>query len=88
MANITFSIVMPEQMRFFVEERLGSGSFGNVSEHFRHLVREDQRRAAQERLEALLLEGERSGEPTAVTDEWWAKMKTDLLARARQAKRA
>lgn len=84
MANATFSIVMPAQMKAFVAKRLRSGSFGNASEYFRHLVREDQRRLAQERLEGLLLDGESSGEPAAVDDAWWARKRADLTARARE----
>lgn len=88
MQNATFSIVMPEGLRAFVEERMRSTHFGNVSEYFRHLVREDQKRAARERLESLLLEGEASGEPIPVDDEWWARKKAQLLASARRGRKA
>lgn len=88
MANTTFSIAMPEQMKEFVEQRVRGGAFGNVSEYFRHLVREDQKRAADERLAALLLEGEHSGEPITIDDAWWSRRRAELLRRAQGAKRA
>ncbi len=86
MQNTTFSIVMPEGLRTFVEERMRSTHFGNVSEYFRHLVREDQKQAARDRLETLLLEGEASGAPVTADDEWWARKKAQLLAQAKRGK--
>jgi antitoxin ParD1/3/4 len=87
MATTTMSIAMPEEMRAYVEERIRTGQFGNASEYFRHLVREDAKRAAEERLVALLLEGENSGEPIPVDDEWWRRRREELLERARAAKK-
>ena len=87
MGRTTISIAVPEQMRAFVHQRLKGGSFGNVSEYFRHLVREDQKRTLQERFEALILEGERSGPGVVVNDRYWAKTRASLLARARKARR-
>jgi antitoxin ParD1/3/4 len=57
MASVTISIAVPEKMKAFVEERVRSGEFGNVSEYFRHLVRNDCRRIAEERLAALSWRG-------------------------------
>ena len=87
MSRSTFSIVMPGKMRSYVDRRLKGGSFGNVSEYFRHLVREDQKREAQDRLETLLLEGEASGPGIVVDDDYWTKSRASMLAKARRAKR-
>ena len=54
------SISLPEEMECFVEERLGNGPYSSTSEYFRDLVREDQRRQAEERLEGLILQGVQS----------------------------
>lgn len=88
MSNTTFSIVMPDQLRAFVDQRLETGAFGNVSEYFRHLVREDRKRAAEEKLEALLLEGEHSGEPIAADAAWLARKKANLRARRPRPKKS
>ena len=66
----TMTISLPEPMREFVESEVSSGNYGSASELFRELVRERQKRKAQERLENLLLEGLESGEPIEVTREY------------------
>ena len=48
---------MPEPLREFIDKRTKQGSFGTPTEYVRHLIREDQKREAQRRLEAKLLEG-------------------------------
>ena len=59
-------------------ERLTEGRFRSTSEYFRYLVREDQKRRTNERLETLLLEGLVSGEPVDVTDKYIQKKRADL----------
>ena len=46
-----------DPLRTFVEERVTSDGYSTASEYFRDLVRSDQKRKAEEKLEALLLEG-------------------------------
>jgi antitoxin ParD1/3/4 len=75
----TLNISLPESMRAFIEEQVATGGYSTASEYIRQLVREDQKRAAQERLEALLLEGINSGEPIEVSAEWWRQKKAKLL---------
>jgi antitoxin ParD1/3/4 len=78
MPNVNISISMPDKMKAFVDERVASGQFGNVSEYFRHLVRQDNERAVTERLRALLEEGEKSGIAGVVDDEWLARKQAAL----------
>ena len=47
----SMNISLPESMRTYVEEQVGSGGYSTVSEYFRKLVRQDQKRKATERLE-------------------------------------
>jgi len=77
----TMNISLPDAMRAFVEQKVASGGYSTASEYIRELVRADQKRAAQERLEALLLEGLNSGDPIEISDAWWERKKADLLAR-------
>lgn len=51
----TMNISLPDTLRTFVEERISQDGYSTASEYFRELVRRDQRREAEERLEGLLL---------------------------------
>jgi len=75
------NISLPDQMKDYIDERLSEGQFSSTSEYFRDLVREDQKRRAQERLEELLLVGLESGEPIDVTEEYIQQKRAELLAR-------
>jgi antitoxin ParD1/3/4 len=50
-----------------------------VSEYVRDLIRGDERRRAQEKLETMLMVGLQSGEPTEMTREDWADIRLDAL---------
>ena len=78
----TLNISLPDPMREWIADQLKGGGYGNASEYIRELIREDQARKAEERVEALLLEGLNSGRVVQVTREYWAKKKQALLARA------
>lgn len=61
MATTTMNISLPDSMRAFVDERLESDGYGTASEYIRDLIRADQKRHDDERLEELLLERLQSG---------------------------
>lgn len=69
MATSTMNISLPNTMKEFVEEQVNDGSYGTASEYFRELVREDQKRKAQERLEDLLLQRLERGNSAPLTKE-------------------
>jgi antitoxin ParD1/3/4 len=75
------NISLPDQMKEYIDERLTEGRFSSTSEYFRDLVRDDQKRRAQERLETLLLEGLESGEPIDVTDSYIQQKRAELMKR-------
>jgi antitoxin ParD1/3/4 len=77
----TLEITLSEPLRAFVEEQVAGGSYATASNYLEELVREDQKRRAQMRLEALLLEGLDSGPPITVTPEYWEQKRARLLAR-------
>lgn len=83
----SMNVSLPEQLRTFVAER-AKGRFGSASEYVRELIREDQRRAAQERLEEKLLLGLDSGEPIEVTPEYWESKRRQLVERHRSKRRS
>ena len=55
MATTTMNISLPDSMRAFVDERLDGDGYGSASEYVRELIRSDQKRVEQEKLEKLLL---------------------------------
>jgi antitoxin ParD1/3/4 len=77
---MTVTISMPESLRRFVDTQVKRRGFGNVSEYFRSLVREQQSKEADSQLEALLLEGLESGEDIKVTPKFWSDLKAEAAA--------
>jgi putative addiction module CopG family antidote len=59
--NTTMNVSLPEPLKDYVLERVAEGTYSNPSDYVRSLIREDMRRRARERLDALLLEGLESG---------------------------
>ena len=81
----SMNVSLPESLRKFAEERAAKG-YSSVSEYFRVLLREDQKRFAQDRVEQLLLEGLDSGEPVEVTPDYWKKLHARVTERAKKAR--
>lgn len=75
----TMNISLPEQLKEFVDEQVGSGRYSSVSEYVRDLIRDDEKRKAQDQLESLLLEGMQSGEPTEMTRRDWAEIRREAV---------
>lgn len=77
----TMNVALPEAMKQFVQARVSEGGYSSVSEYVRELIRSDQRRRSEERIDALLLEGLDSGESIVVTPECWEEKKRKLAER-------
>jgi antitoxin ParD1/3/4 len=77
----TMNIALPEALKQFVQGRVAEGGYSSVSEYVRELIRADQKRRVEERIDALLLEGMDSGEPIPVTQEYWDEKKRKLTER-------
>lgn len=83
----SINISLPDSMRAYIEEQVASGGYSTASEYFRELVRQDQKRKAQERLEDLLLEGLNSGEATPMTDKDWQDIRQAVREKITQQNR-
>lgn len=68
-------------MRTYVEEQVANGGYSTVSEYFLELIRQDQKRKANERLEAMLLEGLDSGTATPMSDRDWEEIRQTVRQR-------
>ena len=86
MSMASLNISLPQPLKDFVEERVKEGGYSTASEYVRELLREDQKRRAEEKLEVLLLEGVNSGEPLEATRKYWEKKRERLIQRHRTKK--
>lgn len=76
----SMNISLPEPLKQFVDDQIAAGRYSSVSEYVRELIRDDEKRKAEDRLEALLLEGLESDD-APLTSEDWAAIRRDALAR-------
>jgi antitoxin ParD1/3/4 len=72
------NIVLPDEVRVYVESQVTAGAYRSIGEYFWDLVQQDQRRKAQAKLEALLLEGINS-EALEVTPDYWQNLRESVL---------
>ncbi|MGK7915836.1 MAG: type II toxin-antitoxin system ParD family antitoxin [Prochloraceae cyanobacterium] len=77
----SMNISLPEGMKHFVEAQVIAGEYSTASEYIRSLIRNEQKRQADAKLEALLLEGLDSGPATEITEEDWSNIKNRVRAR-------
>ncbi len=82
------NISLPTPLKAFVDEQVAGGSYSSTSEYVRELLRQAQRRQAEERLEQLLLEGLESGEPVDMTRQDWENIRSEALARFKERQSA
>lgn len=83
----TVNISMPESMKRYVDRSVARHDFGNVSEFFRHLVREERRReAAREEIDRLLAQGLDSGPGSSLDEAYFARLARGVARRAPRAR--
>ena len=82
----SMNISLPEPLKEFVDGQIASGRYSSASEYVRELIREDEKRKAEERLESLLLEG-LSGEESKLTRKDFAEIRAEALALVKKKKK-
>jgi antitoxin ParD1/3/4 len=87
MSMTSMNISLPEELKDYVEEQT-RGGYSTPSEFVRELIREDQKRRAKERLDALLLEGLNSGNPIPANAEFWTELKREAMANLKARKKS
>jgi antitoxin ParD1/3/4 len=80
----TMNISLPEPLKDFVDQQIAAGRYSSASEYVRELIRNDEKRKAEEQIAALLREGLQS-EETALTRDDWKAIRAEALARVKQA---
>jgi antitoxin ParD1/3/4 len=81
MEQTTMNISIPVILKEYIEAQTEALGYTSSSEYIRELVREDQKRKAEAKLEALLLQGLNSGEPLEGTPQFWAGLRQELRGR-------
>ena len=83
----TIHVSLPESLKNYMDARVREEHFSTLSDYVRDLVREDQKRRAEERLESLLLEGLTSGRGVEVGTKEWDAFWEKTRARIEQARK-
>ena len=81
----TINISVPDQMKDFIEEQIGEGGYLSPSDYFQALLREQQKRKAEEKLEELLRQG-LSSEMSALDEKEWEDIRNELGRRIAENK--
>ena len=82
----SMNISIPDPLKQFVDGQIAQGRYSSVSEYVRELIRADEKRKAEEKLETLLLEGLRSAD-TPMNRADWNAIRHDALARFEAGKK-
>lgn len=75
----SMNISLPDPLKQFVDGQISLGRYSSASEYIRELIRADERRKAEEQLEAKLLEGLSSAE-SELTPADWSAIRREALA--------
>ena len=81
----TMNISLPEPLKEFVDHQIAEGRYSSASEYIRQLIRDDEKRKAEQRLEALLREGLES-EETELTRQDFDDIRKEALAQLKRRK--
>jgi antitoxin ParD1/3/4 len=81
----SMNISLPEPLKEFVDGQIATGRYSSASEYVRELIRDDEKRKAEERLEALLLEG-LSGDESKLTRQDFTDIRAEALAQVQARK--
>ena len=76
----SMNISLPEPLKEFVDGQIAAGRYSSASEYIRELIREDEKRKAEERIEALLFKG-LQGKESEMTRDDWAAIRKEARAR-------
>ncbi len=81
----SMNISLPDPLKKFVDAQIAQGRYSSVSEYVRELIRADEKRKAEEQLEAKLLEG-LSGVESELTPADWSAIRREALAKVEDRK--
>ena len=76
----TLNISLPDPLKDFVDEQVGERGYHSPSDYLQDLLREEQKRKAEEKLEELLREG-LSSPASELTENDWGYVRSELEQR-------
>jgi antitoxin ParD1/3/4 len=82
----TMNISLPDPLKEFVDHQIAEGRYSTVSEYIRDLIRDDEKRKAEERLVALLLEG-LEGEESELTRQDFDDIRKEAIVQLKRRKK-
>ena len=82
----SMNISLPDPLKQFVDGQIAQGRYSSASEYVRELIRADEKRKAEEQLEAKLLEGLNSAE-SELTPADWSALRREALSRLEARKK-
>lgn len=74
----TMNISLTEQLKQFVDDQVREGGFASTSDYMRELIRDRQRRSAEQKLRELIAEGLASGPAVPVPPDFFAGQRKRL----------
>ena len=74
----SINISLPDPTMQFLDDQIALGRYSSASEYVRELIRADEKRKAEEQLEAKLLQGLNSAESELRPADWSAIRKEAL----------
>jgi antitoxin ParD1/3/4 len=82
----SMNISLPDPLKQFVDGQIAQGRYSSASEYVRELIRADEKRKAEDELEAKLLDGLKSSK-TVLTPADWKALRTKALAKVAARKK-
>jgi antitoxin ParD1/3/4 len=89
MSTATMNVSLPNSLKEYVKGRVNKEErYSTPSDYVRSLIREDQKKHAENSLEQLLLEGVRSGRGVEIGSKEWDKFWERIHARLQENTKA
>jgi len=82
----SMNISLPDPLKQYVDGQIAQGRYSSAIEYVRELIRADEKRKAEEQLEAKLLEGLNSAE-SELTPADWRAIRKEALAKVEARKK-
>lgn len=78
---VTMNISLPDTMKTFIDRRIAEAGYNTASEYVHDLVRLDQERLDQKKLEAVLVERLEGDDWEEMSPNDWSSMREELQTR-------
>jgi len=82
----TVNVSLPRKLRADMMREIRRQGYASASEYVRDLIRKDLRAEAIEQVDQMLLEGLRSGPGKRITEDFWRKLKAEVIKRGHRAR--